>query len=280
MLLPANLPDFKKQKVGEDLAAPCRQARIQWKQMVVDAACTSSEALVALMRRRGRTMLLTDSTFFVELALVDALCGPKGCELRVKQVLLNLMPTKEVQREPHLVLAALSAWMAKDAYKYAATAAKSKVEALKKWLGRLVDDRAPDHSLASADDMLSEVADRFQYFLVSQHAPPAPKKGIIRLTGADVLRHLFETGKSMADKAEDCAAVAVKVRVFHYLETDEVLKKQMNEFVKLVETAAGDQPKAKKAKKGGAASSSSMPKDTEESKENDKAMAKAMSYFT
>ena len=99
----------------------------------------------------------------MELALVDAVRGPKGCEMRIKQALLNFTPTSDANKEPHQAQAAVTAWISKDAYKYATTAVKSKADVFKKWLGRIAGDRAPEHELASQDDMLAEVVSCFQH---------------------------------------------------------------------------------------------------------------------
>ena len=212
----------------------------------------------------------------MELSLAETLVG-EGSQQRMKLLLLAHMPTATVHTDPHAVLTAVNAIMAKEAYKYAKSTTKSNTVTFKKWLARVVDDRAPDLQLGEDDDMLADLAARCPFFLV--WPDDSLETGDVK-TDIDALRCIAAEVNATIDKGGNAYDLATKLRVWSYLEPDVAARNEMGSLVTSVDDADESAPPAAKVAKTSSASSSSNAQVAGKSKaKHNNAVERAMAMF-
>ena len=247
-------------------------ARTEMAKMIRDSGADAADQLSAFISQKGKNLLTIDPHFGVELALLSSLCGP-GSEGRLQATMLDMMPDATREVEPSQVLTQLKQLTTKQTYRYAQRSAQAKVQAVTTWMGRIVDDRAPDLGLAHQDPMLLEVVAKFQFFV----RLPNPEDARVTLFGWQALQEMHRITKAKLDRGQATMADCTPFVVWGYLIPHES-KGDIDAMLKGITEAVGGMAVAtKRAKKAGSKASSSTDGGPSS---DDTAVAKAMAMFS
>ena len=274
---------YKSQVSAPDrsLTIPAAIARRELGRLVRDSGAGNEAQLARALAKHSKHLLAQDPSICVELAMFDTLCGD-GSEARVLGVVTSMLPTADKAVDPATFAQGLTAFVASQQYKYAATAAQSKVKTVQKWANRIVGDLAPDLELASDCPLLLNAASRFQFFLRKEEPAKVGSKHRKIVCGQEALKVAYEAAKQRHAKGLANLGDCTDLVVWRYLGSGE-LREQIDALVAAIDVdavptkssgATGSSSASAKAKAKGKAAKAAKANDEVEA-----AVQKALALF-
>ena len=233
------------------MVQPCKVARNEFQKLVKASGAVGAEQLAEVVKNNSADMLTFDPLFGVELALYAVLCG-SGSEERLKRDIMAFMPTKDEAKTPPQVSNHLQQLVAKETFKFASKGAQGKVTTIQRYIGRLVDDRAPNMEAGADCDVVKEIISTFQHFVRFDRGKK--EKGVV--TGWEALEQIALNVKNKVDKGQAKTGDVQPLVVYSWL-VPSAHKERIDALVKTVKDASGAVfGKASASKKGAKAAGS------------------------
>lgn len=262
VISPGSKVDFKA-VVSVSMLKQASAARQQLRDMVSDASINSSDTLSKLVAQKSASLLLSDPSFKVELALVSELT--RGDELgRLRRGIMDALP-----RSGNIFSAASSAQKlhilaSGDLFRLSSRSSQEKVRIAQNIVAAIVDSRKPDTRSAAQDDFVAAVVSSLGWFL-------SVRKGSETIYGEQAAKELLSIAVKKHDSKGLAFADLEPLRVFSHL-LSECDNQQVDDMMKTI----GKQVKRPTAKVASASSSNKAPKkkDSEQM-----ALKKALSMF-
>ena len=123
-------PDYE---VQEGVVRRAVKGRTYFFALIKTKKCAVHEDMKTLIRTSSPQLTLVDPQWRVERAVLSQLAGP-AAEMRAKQKISEWFPTKEKAKVPSLVLALVSAELAKEGTKFAPRDVVEGFKEIVKWL--------------------------------------------------------------------------------------------------------------------------------------------------
>lgn len=258
-------------EVSKDMCYAAEKARATFQLTAAGVGDLQGDKAVELMKLHETPQKLIDPEWEFEMFLVSSLCGPKS-EGRLVTKMLQYFPApgKLIDIDSALRETALINQL--YVYKLASKQAQVKHAMIVKCLGRLLDGRSPDFAAWGPDDVnLARVMAKLPLFVT---CPKKDAKGkITTIVGRVALNEMYTFAKEKP--LDDLTAEYVqKFQAFDWL-FEEVLRKEVAEFVRQFRQAQGS--KATGSASGSASSKASASKGA--STKKDKAVAEALGMF-
>ena len=154
--------------------------------------------------------------FGVEIALFASATSPEDCQKRLQKKMLAILPQPEAAGSAELTLQQLHALAESKLYRFSPDSAQSKVVAVQKVVGRIVDRKAVDTTLLSQDPLLRICVQRFASFCTFTTPATTDAAAVTVVGKAAIAAHLGAAGKAVEDGTATFDTIAQLV-TFKYL---------------------------------------------------------------
>lgn len=151
-------------KISEKMCEAPEAARKSIDRALMRQEATTSDLTLQTLAQRRASLLVTDTEFYFEIALLQALCG-QGSEQRLVMAVKKQLPDAEKAVSFETAVQRVTAMKTQPVFTMASRTAQARVATILRILAKYCDGEVPDLSVLAGDATMQPLVAQLAYFV-------------------------------------------------------------------------------------------------------------------